>query len=331
MSSIAEQLARDIAAVTGGVVVSDTDLREARNELHERIERTRRGDRLRTVTVAAAAAIVLVALGVAAFVTLNGSDEVVTQPAANPPDSRLAHLTGTAPTPELLDGFWRLDDGKTMVRFDMRGAVRFDDQGRLFSDPLASGTYALDGDRVTVTITDHDQARCLRRQVAIRASFPEPGTMRFVLSDTPEACVPMPPGEGVLEQVLPTSRQMAELALSAARGWQPLSKQTLLHGVWLAEGGGHLLEMEPGGGYYIATGSGELVDRGQWSLRGADLTLTSAAASARCGLGDQLVLGGVEWIDPGTRGIRGTVRQNACGGAWTPAAWILVPHEGSSA
>ena len=91
-------------------------------------------------------------------------------------------------------------------------------------------------------------------------------------------------------------------------GWQPLSDKNALYGDWMAEGGGHVLELAPGGSYYVADESGEVVDRGQWSQRGSDLTLTSSAASAECSEGDRLVLGGVEQVTGGTTVMRGTVR-----------------------
>ena len=44
MSSIEERLARDIAAVTGGVVVTESDLRDARDAVDERIDSRRQRD-----------------------------------------------------------------------------------------------------------------------------------------------------------------------------------------------------------------------------------------------------------------------------------------------
>ena len=48
MSSIEERFARDIAAVTQGVVVTESDLRDARNAVDERIDSKRQRDRRRT-------------------------------------------------------------------------------------------------------------------------------------------------------------------------------------------------------------------------------------------------------------------------------------------
>jgi hypothetical protein len=57
MSTIEERLARDIAAVTGEVVVTESHLREAREEVDERIGNRRRRDRSVVVAAAAAAAV----------------------------------------------------------------------------------------------------------------------------------------------------------------------------------------------------------------------------------------------------------------------------------
>ncbi len=145
-------------------------------------------------------------------------------------------------------------------------------------------------------------------------------------------CAPTQDERWVMEQVLPVSPPLAGLVFSTESGWLPLVGKSALYGVWLAERGGYVLEIDPGGTYYVADDSGDPVDRGRWSLRGgSDLTLTSSAGSTECSKGDRLVLGSVEQVSPGTgtRGLRSTVQENTCGAAWTPAAWILIPHDGS--
>lgn len=129
--------------------------------------------------------------------------------------------------------------------------------------------------------------------------------------------------------MLPTSRVLADLTMSEEHGWQPLSGKSALYGVWLAEGGGYLLEIDRGGDYSVADDSGEPIDRGQWALHQGDLTLSSSGRSTECSEGDRLVFGGVDQVAPGsgTTGMRMTVGENACGVAWTPAAWILIPQD----
>jgi hypothetical protein len=328
MSSIEERLIADIAAVTRGVDMTEPDLRIARNKVDERIDIARQRGRRRTIAAAAAAAVVATIVGVAALQTLGGDSD--SAPPANPPtiDPDADFLTGDLPTAELLHGVWRVDNGEVMVQFSEDGTVRFDQHGRLFSSPLATGTYEIDGDLINLSTTG---TACTGEESGMRASLPEPGVLRFV--GTPSSvggCSALLQGRQVLEQILPTSRSMAGLVFSTNRGYEPLSERSSLYGVWLAEGGGYVLEIVRGGDYYVVDESGEPVDRGQWSLRGADLTLTSSALSVECGEGDQLVLGAVEQVRSfGTPGMRATVEQNACGGAWTPAAWILIPHLGS--
>ena len=332
MSSVEERLVRDIAAVTGGIVVTDSDLREARRAVDERIEERQRRDRVRTIAGVAAAAVALAGVGLTAFLALDRQDGGTAQlagPSPNVDDPHANYLVGGPPTKELLEGIWRVDNGESILQFKADGTVRMDDRGTLFSQPVATGTYTIDGDALSLTTTGGDRAPCVGTTRTVRASFPEPGTMRFVRSDTASTCSHLNFGPGALEKILPTSDHMAELILSRDRGWQPVSDTATLLGVWLAEGGGHLLEMTSDGTYYIADDSGEPIDQGQWSLRDTALTLTSSAASVECSQGDRLVLTGTEWVDMGTTGIRGTLRENTCGGSWTPAAWILIPHAGS--
>jgi hypothetical protein len=333
MSSIEERLVRDIAAVTGGVVVTESDLRDARDEIDDRLDSGRQRDRRRTVLAAAAAAVLVLVLGIAALQTLGGDDKTAppVHPGPTPSDAQADFLAGSVPTPDLIQGAWRLDNGGLLMRFAPPNRISFDFDGRFFQNPGVQGTYAIEGDPITVSV-DGGAAGCVGQQLAMRASLPEPGALHLVATQPgADGCATTIEGERwVMEQVLPTSRFMADLVFSADSGWQPLPGKRSLYGFWLAEGGGYGLEIDPGGTYYIADESGEPVDRGQWSLRGgSDLTLTSSAASTACSTGDRLVLGGVEQVSSATRALRSTVGDNTCGAPWVPAAWILIPHDGS--
>jgi hypothetical protein len=333
MSSIEERLARDIAAVTGGVVVTDSDLKEARMAIAERVDSERRHVRLRRLAPAAAAVAVLAAAGATAYLELGGDDDQAIQPAHEGPvtsDPNADYLVGSAPTAQLLSGVWRLDNGHVTAKFTADGRLLLDDQGTLFSAPRTAGTYVIAGQEITVTVTRNTQSRCIGTTFTMRASLPASGALRYVPNIPDGACSPLPLGRGAFEQLLPTkNKDLRELVFSTDVGWRPLTDRDTLNGVWLAEGGGYLLEMDRGGAYFVADASGEPVDTGQWSLNGADLTLTSSAGSATCTAGDKLVLGAVEWENPNTTALRGTVRQNACGGAWTPPAWIGIPNANS--
>jgi hypothetical protein len=324
MSTIEERLIADIAAVTRGVDMTESDLRDARNTLDDRIESARQHGRRRTGMVAAAAVVAAAVVGVTAFQLLDGDDK--TAPPATPPttDPDASFLTGEPPTVELLEGLWRLDNGEVMVRFSPDGSVSFDENGTMFSDPLATGTYEINGDVVTLISTGN---ACVGEETVMRASLASAGLLRFVTQSDVSACSLLPRGQQALEQVLPSSPEMAGLVFSKDPH-QPLSPTTELFGVWLAEGGGYVLEIDPGGAYYVASGSGALVDQGQWSLRQSDLTLTSSNLSSTCTEGDQLVLSSLRHAGSGTASFRGNVQQNACGGDWTPLAWILIPNGG---
>jgi hypothetical protein len=336
MSSIEERLARDIAEVTGGVVVTESDLRNARDAVVERIDGQRQWNRRPTVIVAAAAAVLILILGVTAYQTLGGDHKTAppANPGPTPSDPEADFLIGSAPTPDLLQGVWRLDNGGVQMRFSAPNVISYDTGGRLFHNPGVHGTYVIAGDLITVSV-DGGPAGCGGHEFAMRASLPEPpvgpGALRLVHTQSGTGnCAPAQDERWDMEQVLPTSPDMANLVFSTESGWQPLVGKNSLYGVWLAEGGGYVLEIDPRGSYYVADESDEPIDRGQWSLRGgSDLTLTSSADSALCSEGDRLVLGAVEQVDPGTRVLRSTMQENTCSAPWVPAAWILIPHNGS--
>jgi hypothetical protein len=329
VSSIEKRLERDIAAVTGGVVVTESDLHDARDAVEERLETGQR-NRSRALAAIAAAAVVIPILGVAAFQSL-GDDAKTAPPASsvtttspNPDD---AFLTGTAPTPDILNGVWRVDNSDTLVQFATDGSFRATDRGRLFSDPAVRGTWVISGDLITVSV-EGGTADCAGQTWAILASLYKPGRLRFVQDQAAAPDCSYGPGErGALEQVLPTNNEwLAGLVLSTEGPWKPTAdRSALLYGDWMAEGGGHVLELAPGGAYYVADESAEVVDSGQWSTRGSQLSLTSSAASGECTNGDRLTWGGLELANPGTSVMRGSVEQNTCGGAWASTVWILLP------
>jgi hypothetical protein len=330
MSSIEERLARDIAEVAGDVVVTEQDLRNASNAVDERLERQRTLGRRRTLAAVAVAAVVVPIVGVAVVRTL-GDDR--SAPPATPAPSVDAHadfLSGDAPTPETLQGVWRLDNGEVHLRFAAPDYVAFDNGGRLYDGPGVEGTYAIDGDLITVTVSG-GPAGCIGQTFAMRAALAEPGLAHVVHTRPGKAaCSEAKDAQWILEQVLPTSPVLAGLDFSSETGWEPVTGPSQrLYGMWVAEGGGHVLELDAGNSYYVADESGNPVDRGQWSLSGGDLTLTSSADSSACSAGDRLVWAGLEQVDPGTPAMRGTVARDDCGGAWADKSWILVPHEGS--
>lgn len=333
MSSIEERLARDIAAVTGGVVVTESDLRDAREAVDDRLDERRQHDRRRTLAIAGAAAVLIPILGFAAFESLGGEDKSAppVSPVPTSPDANDDFLTGETPTPELLQGVWRVDNDTLLLRFTADGEVRFDNGGQLFATPAVLGTFEVEGDLITVNV-DGGVAVCGPQTFAMRASLPEPGAMHFVHTQPGTGnCSSTQDERWVLEQVLPTnSKFLRGLKVHVKGDWNPPVGLSSLYGDWMAEGGGRVLELARNGVYFVADESGDAVDRGRWSFDGSAsrITLVSGGSSPSCDQGDRVVLGGVEQTDPGTLNMRGTVEQDTCGGTRGAAAWILIPHEG---
>ncbi|HTE73617.1 MAG TPA: hypothetical protein VK640_10515 [Actinomycetes bacterium] len=333
--STEERLARDIEAVTRGVVVAESDLRDARAGIEDRIGNGR-PDRRRTVVAAAAAAVIVFVLGVAAFLTLGGDDTAAPPANAGPSpapspgiNDHAEFLAGEAPTPEGVQGIWRLDNGGVLMRFAPPNLVSFDREGRLFEGPGAQGRYLIQGDRIIISV-DGGPYACGGQQIAMRASLPKTGEMRFVYTQPGTGkCYAAMDERWVMEQVLPASPIIASYDNSQADDWLPLNDERALHGTWFAEGGGYVLELGRGGVYHVVTGSGEQVDYGGWELEGSQLTLTSWPDSVECSTNDRLVLGALEYTSPGTTAIRSVVRENTCGGEWADKAWVLVPDEGN--
>ena len=300
MSSIEERLVRDIAAVTGGVVMtaaylsnSDADPKGAGPAGVQ--------EKTRAMT-----------------------------------DQERAFLTGDAPSVESLSGVWRLDNGVTAYQFSDDLTVRFHDSGRLFSDSASTGTYEIDTEnrQIAITTVRSDDAACVGTTTSFWASVPNPGNVRMIAIDTTPGCSPVSFGRQVLEGLSPVQTFGAGYAAELVRekGWKPLTG-TNLKGLF-SDGDGRLLELDfdspgPGGNgagrYYVVDRTNEVVDQGTWSAGDARLVLTSSAESATCQAGDRLVLSGVEQHPQSQHDFRGTVTQNTCGGDWTSPAWAAVP------
>jgi len=332
--SIEDRLMRDISTVTRGVVMTDSDLRDAWEDIDDRIQSDKRQHRRSMVAVAAAAVLVLV-LGVGAFLTLDAEDKAA-PPANQGPtptpspsvDTHATFLTGGAPTVEDLQAVWRLDNGNVIMRFAPPDLVSFDHDGRLFDNPGVQGRYTLDGDTIRITV-DGGPYGCGGREIAMRASVPEEGKLHFVITEQGEgACAGLPDQRLVMERMLPLAGYEDFLA-SRERGWQPVTDSQTLIGTYFAEGGGYLLELDRGNQYHVASGTGEQVDYGEWALERGKLTLTSWPDSVQCSSQDRLVMGNLEFTRPHTTMIRFDVQRNDCGGGWTPKSWVLIPYEGS--
>lgn len=327
--SIEQQLKRDIASVTTSVVVTEEDLRAAKSAIERRADLGRRRDRRRTVA-AVAAAVLVVGLGLTAVRTLTDHRAVVT-PAGEgglPQDFDTDFLKGAAPTPENLNGFWRVDNGKIMVRFQADGTVEFSDQGTIVSDPSTIGAYEIDDH--TITVTASEAPACADPAWTMGAALPRPGNVSVVLGGRTFGTCLQRATRFTLEQVVPTKSVLATMDFSDFKGWQTVTDQTLLLGDWMAEGGGYLLEIAPTGTYYVVGGTADVVDNGVWRFRHSNLELFSRTESPQCEEGDWFILGGLQRALPGTTVIRGTVEQNDCGGRWSSDRWIRMPDNSPS-
>jgi hypothetical protein len=343
MSTVEERLLRDIAAVTGGVEVTESELTEARDVLDERIEGRRRRDRHRILGAVAAAAVVITVAGFLVVQTLNGDDKSAPPVEPGPTkavDPYAQFLGGAIPTAHLLEGVWRVDNGTVLVHFSAANEMAMDNGGRLFADPDIRGTYRVTDDLITLRV-EKGPADCLGQTLAMRASVTERGVMHFVHTQPGQGdCAPEftevadDPGSyddvsWGLEQVLPTKNAFLRSLENDANAWTKLTQHQPLLGDWMAEGGGQMLELTRGGGYAVVAGSGDVVDRGHWSRQARTLTLTSSGASPSCAAGDRLVLAAMKYANTGAPSVRGTVEENGCGGAWATTVWILLPQNAS--
>jgi hypothetical protein len=332
MSSIEERLEQDIAHVVGRVVVTESDLRTARDAIDERIESRQRQGRRRALASLAAAAITLPVLGYVGYQAFDGNGEAA-QPAhvdTDPGHDRNedAWLKGDPATPDQLHGVWRVDGDTLVLRFTSAGRVSLDEGGQLFGDPDVTGTYSMDGDRITVDI-DGGTAGCEGQALVLRASVPDESHLR-VVGDQPAAsdCSFRAIGYWTLEGLLPTIDLYADESFVPQPSdvdFRPVESATYLPGDWMANGGGHMLELDSSGAFYVADGTGEVVDQCSWTYADGSLALTSSADSATCLEGDRVVLGRLAAVNPGTPMLRGSLEQNSCGAAWANVAWWLVP------
>jgi hypothetical protein len=326
MSDIQERLERDIRAVTGAVSVSENDLLSARDAIRERVESRRGLDSRRTVAVVAATAIVAAGVGYIAYSSAP-QDGATVMPASQGEDIDADPVSGAQPTLENLKGFWRVDNGVTMVWFKPNGVIQISDRGSVISDPDIVGTYAVEDD--TISVKAEYAPDCPGGNFSMRVDFPEPGLARVVLPG-PEFGECGKANTMTLEHALPDNGRWADFTSSGLRGWRPVADQDVILGDWVAEaGGGYLLEIADDGTYYVADKSTEVVDNGRWRLRGSRLELFSRTESPQCEEGDFLVLGDIEYTNAETTLLRGTVDQNDCGGGWTPTSWILIPNANS--
>jgi hypothetical protein len=332
VSTIEERLSRDIEAVTGGIVVTDSELQDARVAVEDRIEGGRRRDLRRGLVAAAAVAAVVV--GVATWQGFR-SDDATPSPAEPVPTPTLSplegadetFLAGDSPTPQLLRGVWRLDnptESRMLVMFAADGGIRYDDTGRLFDDPLVHGTYDLAGDLITVQV-DGGSAQCEGTALALRVAVNEDDGLNLVPVDAAEDCGRPMRHQWVLEQELPTPEGRAIYAPPGVASDRLADREAVV-GDWYVGGGGHLLELRVDNTYSLLAGYGDVVDRGSWADDESSdrLTLVSSADSPTCREGDTAVLADPRTGDFGAMVLRSTVERDDCAIGFAKKAWIKL-------
>lgn len=223
---------------------------------------------------------------------------------------------GAAPTVESLAGIWIVDDDNPLLgRFSMDGSFAFDNIGTLDTDPAATGTYQIDG-RI-ITFTNGKSRICPEGdRYAWRAGLTEAGRLHVfheeVVDDVADDCDLV--GEQTWTRVSPSS-PFGILITATGRSEEgaPPSTESALRGIWLLEGGGHLLRFGTDGTYAIDDTGGLGTDPDDVGTIAVDgrggLTLTSGANSRTCAEGDQWV-----WKEVRLAGdsLRGVVGEAAC-------------------
>ncbi|HSV40311.1 MAG TPA: hypothetical protein VLI04_16235 [Nocardioidaceae bacterium] len=314
-----------LQAHTGGLIVTDQDVNHAQLKLNEKLESTPKRPSTRPFIIGAAAVVVLIA-GVVGALTLGGDDKSATPIDRVPVDEHADWLTGPDLTPQLLAGMWREDNATRHLRFTTDGRVSMDETAQVVTNPASSGAYSIDGDVITINI-DEASRECGGDQLVMRGSLAEPGRAHLVVTDAGSfGCAPRLV-EAAWEQVQPPNPGLGGYVPEAKWG-TPANTTTDMYGAWGAARGAHVLELGRDGTYAVLVGSGDPVDRGEWTVSTSpwQLSLVSSSDTITCQAGDQLVVGQLRQSPTATE-MRGTVERNDCGGAWEADIWHLIPTE----
>jgi hypothetical protein len=328
VSTIEERLSRDIEAATEGIVMTDSDLRDVRATVEDRIQSERRRGRRRGLVAAAAAAAVVV--GVATWQGLS-SDDTTPSPAPAPPspsaltDTEQAFLTGDAVTAGILPGVWRLDNATTLFMFTADGRFSLDDTGQLSTDPRVDGTYAVAGGTISVDV-DGGTSGCAGRTIALRAAVSADGTLHVLpVGRGPSGCQSPSSYQWVLEPVLPAG-YFSDIKNGPGANWDPPAGEESVTATWYDPQEGYLVELRDDGTYSTITGSTDVADRGAWTVDPSvtRLTLVSGADSATCREGDRFVLDNLRVRDIGALALQGDLGRNDCNVAWRGTGWVRL-------
>ena len=315
-------------------------------EALERQHRKQRGKLVRErVAVYALAAGLVVAGVVVGISTLRSADDEARPGTEGEPGGL---------TVEKLAGVWWPTRGfdvggpSPLLSFGADGTFAVDNAGRLDTAPFLEGTYRVEGD--TIVLSDSNRG-CpdMRWTASLRTN----GMLAFTITDPASLDCLREPGyyiEGVeftYVRISPGSPASAELASRRAEqepvlrslGAEPPGELSELAGIWLLDGGEHLLRIGSDGTYAIAdagtlvadpddVGTVELENRSvqEVSLRVGTLTFTSGPESRTCSEGTRTVWTEVLFI---SNAMAADVPEGACGEVPAGrATWSVVSRAG---
>ncbi len=238
--------------------MTESDLRDARVAVEDRIESGRQRDRRRGVVVAAAAAAVVV--GVATWQGLSGKTPVLRR---RRPDRRRrpcrtrtrTFLTGDAVTAEILPGVWRLDNRAWLFMFTSDGRFSYDEHRAAVADPLVDGTYAVDGDTITVDI-EGGTAGCAGQTLTLRAVVFARARCTCCPSAASRAAAALPSAPSGCWSRCCRRATSPGSRTGPGGNWDPLAGYGAMQGTWYDPQGGYLVELRDDGSYSTLTGSG---------------------------------------------------------------------------
>jgi hypothetical protein len=266
-------------------------------------------------------ALVVLTLAVSAACGGGASDQPPrTVSPATEPSATTVPVKGRAPTADDIRGIWQhTTQPSRMIRFGPDQAFAVDTHGVLDESPALRGTYELDGRDIVVTVTGIGPCAA-GDSWTWQAGLAGEGELQLVFTDTGLGECAIPIGtEWSFIRLSPRSSPGAELTADPVGRFSPLPANTeealaALDGLWLLEGGGHLLRMRSYGSYAIDdTGllGTDPYDAGTIEVTKGTLTLMSVASSNRCAEGDRLVLRNVQ-LDEIGRTLRAVVAEDEC-------------------
>ena len=270
---------------------------------------------------------------VATWQGLRGEDVAPppTSPAPSPTSSELsdaevAFLQGGPVTAAGLPGVWRLDNKTMLFMFTADGGFRYDDTGRLSSDPQVEGTYAVDGDTITVDV-EGGTAECAGQTLALRAVVTPDGPLHIVpVGADPRDCEGPFSDQWVVEQILPVSDYWSAIQAGPGANWDPPAGYDAVQATWFDTQGAFLVELRDDGTFTRLSGTGETVDRGTWDLDESvsRITMVSSADSPTCRDGDLFVLTNLRTRVFGILNLQGDLARNDCNVPWQGTGWVRL-------